>query len=241
MIAAVGVVVPVHDEAELLPACLSALERALLALDPGIESRAVIVLDSCADGSDAIARRWARGVRFADVLEIDVRSVGPARAAGAEAVLGHLAGVPLARTWLATTDADSRVPSSWLVEQLRIADAGIEAIAGTIRVDDWTGHPPGLDEAFARFYEPPGSGDEHHHVHGANLGVRGDAYVAAGGFAPLPTGEDHALWRALAARARVATRRLPVVTSGRRAARAPSGFSGLLSSFAQALPTGDPG
>jgi RNA polymerase sigma-70 factor (ECF subfamily) len=30
-------------------------------------------------------------------------------------------------------------------------------------------------------------------VHGANLGIRASAYLAAGGFPPLPTAEDHAL------------------------------------------------
>ena len=33
----------------------------------------------------------------------------------------------------------------------------------------------------------------HPHVHGANLGMRADAYLAAGGWNPLPTAEDHDL------------------------------------------------
>jgi len=232
VIAAVGVVVPVHDEAELLPVCLSALERALVGLEPRIRRHAVIVLDACTDRSREVVHRWTRRVPCAELVELDARNVGRARAAGARAALDRMADTPLERTWLATTDADSRVPATWLADQLRLAAAGVEAIAGTIHVDDWSGHAPGLRERFARFYEPPGSGDHHDHVHGANLGVRGDAYVAAGGFAPVTTGEDHALWNALAARARVATRRLPVVTSGRRAARAPAGFSGFLEALA---------
>jgi hypothetical protein len=87
-----------------------------------------------------------------------------------------------------------------------------------------------LAERFRQFYV---RGGEHHpHVHGANLGVRADAYLAAGGFAAHPTGEDHALWRALADRPRIATRRIPVVTSARRRARAPSGFAGFLTAMA---------
>ena len=49
---------------------------------------------------------------------------------------------------------------------------------------------------FRETYEirPDGS---HPHVHGANLGVRADAYLRAGGWADLRTAEDHDLWRRL--------------------------------------------
>ena len=219
MIEAIGVIVPVHDEAELLPACLAALDRAVDVA--GIPCRVLAVLDACTDGSAA-----------PDAITVAVRSAGAARAAGAAALLAHFADVPRANLWLATTDADSRVPAHWLVDQRRLADDGIDAIAGTIHVDDWSGHPPGSGDRFAQFYEPPGATDAHTHVHGANFGVRADAYLAAGGFAAIRTGEDHALWNALAARRRLSTRRLPVVTSARLVARAPSGFSGFLAKLA---------
>lgn len=226
MIDAVGVVVPAHDEAALLPRCLAALERARGAL--AVPSLAVVVLDACRDASAAIAARWSGPDRHA--IAIEARNVGAARAAGMGHVLAHLRG-DRARIWLATTDADSEVPPSWLVDQLQLARDGAEAVAGSIRVTDWNGYPIGFGERFVQFYEPADSGDHHGHVHGANLGVRADAYLEAGGFAPLATGEDHALWRALHARPRVSTRRLAVTTSARRAARAPDGFSGFLSAF----------
>jgi hypothetical protein len=64
-------------------------------------------------------------------------------------------------------------------------------------------------------------------VHGANLGVRASAYLRAGGFPEVPTAEDRALVAALTASgSRVRrTRSLAVVTSARREARAPHGFS----------------
>ena len=67
----------------------------------------------------------------------------------------------------------------------------------------------------------------HSHVHGANLGFRASAYLKAGGFPEKPTAEDHAFVTALTAcGCRVLrTRALPVVTSARREARAPNGFS----------------
>jgi len=73
--------------------------------------------------------------------------------------------------------------------------------------------------------------DGHPHVHGANLGVRGDAYLALGGWPALPTGEDTELARraSSAGHLRIArTAAIPVVTSTRRAGRAPQGFSGYL-------------
>jgi hypothetical protein len=67
-------------------------------------------------------------------------------------------------------------------------------------------------------------------VHGANLGVRADAYLEAGGFAGLATGEDHALWNALRQRGRrmVSKRAVKVTTSSRIRARARHGFAGFL-------------
>jgi hypothetical protein len=67
-------------------------------------------------------------------------------------------------------------------------------------------------------------------VHGANLGIRASTYLAAGGFTPLRTAEDHALVAA-AARAGCSVLRasdITVQTSARRQARAPLGFSHLL-------------
>ena len=74
----------------------------------------------------------------------------------------------------------------------------------------------------------------HPHVHGANLGFTADAYLAAGGFRPLSTAEDHALVDDLRAAGipLLRTARLPVVTSARRRARAPRGFAWLLGALA---------
>ena len=231
---ALGVVIPVHDEAEHLGACLAALDRALAAAPAAVRAVVAIVLDACTDESADIARAWATGVADRHVLSRDFRSVGRARAAGMELVLEALQGHRPSGVWLATTDADSQVPPTWLTDQLRLAAEGAEAVAGSIEVHDWSDQPPGWAERFRAHYEPPGSTDTHDHVHGANLGVRADAYLAAGGFEPLATGEDHALWNALrrARRRQISSRRLAVVTSARRVARAPHGFSGFLAEMA---------
>jgi hypothetical protein len=234
---ALGVVIPVHDEAEHLPACLAALDRALTVAPRGVRAVVALVLDACTDASADIAFAWAGRGADRHVLAHDFRVVGRARAAGMDRVLAELASHRPARVWLATTDADSQVSPSWLTDQLRLAADGVEAIAGSIDVHDWSEQPPGWAERFRDLYEPAGSSDSHAHVHGANLGVRADAYLAAGGFEPLATGEDHALWNALrrARRRQVSSRRLTVVTSARRVARAPLGFSAFLAAMATPL------
>ncbi|MQA32365.1 glycosyltransferase [Modestobacter roseus] len=221
-----GVVVPARDEEELLPGCLAALAAA--AAHPelsGVAVRVLVVTDGCTDGTAAVGH--AAGVT---VVPGAGRGVGAARDLGARTVL-HAArqeGVPAGRVWLACTDADSRVPADWLVVHRAAAAAGVDALAGTVTVEDWSGFPPGAEAEFTAAYTAwRGAPDAvHPHVHGANLGVRGDAYLAAGGFPPLLVGEDHGLVDALVAGGAVVLRSpaAPVRTSSRRVARARLGF-----------------
>jgi cellulose synthase/poly-beta-1,6-N-acetylglucosamine synthase-like glycosyltransferase len=223
VIRSVGIVVPAHDEEELLPDCLAALHATVAqagAQKPGLRVRIVVVADACSDGTAALARD--AGVT---VVVLGARNVGRARAAGLRKILRHVPRNELATgLWLATTDADSRVPPDWLTRQLRYAAAGWEAVAGTVSVTDWTGHSRGTAAEFARQYG--GWPGPHPHVHGANLGFTASAYLDVGGFRPLRTGEDRALVAAMQARGRRVLRAssLPVVTSARRRYRAPSGF-----------------
>ncbi len=210
-------VVPAHDEQRLLPACLAALRVA--AAHPALRHLAVHlvpVLDACSDDSGAVAP---------GALEVTARNVGVARAAGFAEVLRAEAGRPPEQLWLATTDADSTVPADWLVEQLRLAGRGADAVAGTVRVDDWSEQPAQVQRRFAGTYGAPGA--DHLHVHGANLGLSAQAYVDAGGIAPLALAEDRALVDTLHARGLrvVATGRIPVTTSGRRESRTAGGFA----------------
>lgn len=226
VIDAVAVVIPAHNEAAHFPRCLAAIDTAFARLLPAVRRHAVVVLDACSDDSAAIAARWRDPTRA--VHAVAHRQVGAARAAGVQLALAAFMDLAPAQIWLATTDADSVVPADWLSEQLALASTGIEVVAGTIKVDDWHGYPPAFGAQFARWYAAHGTPDHHAHVHGANLGVRADAYLAAGGFAARETGEDHALWNALSTRHRIATRRIPVTTSARRRGRAPAGFSRFL-------------
>lgn len=218
MIQLVGVIVPAHNEQELLPACLVSLRDAARALC-GTPVRLVVVADACRDRTVQAARRGG-----ASVVTISARSVGVARAAGAREVLRRAAHLAPADIWLATTDADTVVPASWLRRQARYASQGWDAAVGTVRVADWSGYRPETRSQFRERYDS-GTGP-HPHVHGANLGVRASAYLGAGGFPAVPTAEDHAFVAALTARGSrvLRTRALSVVTSARRMARAPHGF-----------------
>jgi len=223
-VALAGVVVPAHNEEELLPACLAALRSAADAA--GVPVRLLVVADACTDATAAVA-----AAADVEVIRIRARNVGAARAAGLARLLRTEDTDPAAM-WLATTDADTVVPPGWLRRQLSYADQGWDVVLGTVTVTDWAGHPPHAPTVFEARYAF-GAGP-HPHVHGANLGIRASAYLAAGGFRPLPTAEDHALLAAATEAGCQVLRAgdVTVVTSARRQARAPRGFSHALRALA---------
>lgn len=237
-VAGVVIVVPVHDEEELLGTCLAGIERARRhpALR-GVASCVVVTLDDCRDRSAEVA---ARHVGPHDpIVSISSRNVGAARAAGTSRGLEVL-GTDPAATWLAHTDADSVVPRHWLARQLAMA-AAVDAVAGVVRVTDWSTHARATQRAFDRTYR--GSRlRPHPHVHGANLGVRASAYLEVGGFPPLACSEDHALWARLRASGRSvrSSRRVWVATSARRDGRAGGGFADTLLRLEAADPVAAP-
>lgn len=210
----IGVLVPAHNEEALVGDCLRALLTA--ARCPGLAGERVeivVALDDCSDATADICA--ALGVR---TVALDARCVGLARAAAADVLLAGGA------RWLATTDADSRVPADWLSGQLA---CGADAFCGTVRVADWLDFAACVRAAFlaGEHYV-----DGHPHVHGANFGVSATAYRAVGGFAALAAHEDRALLEALERSGfRIAKRVTPaVVTSARRDARARHGFGDYL-------------
>ncbi|MDJ0349513.1 glycosyltransferase [Cryobacterium sp. PH29-G1] len=223
----VTIVVPVRDEEVLLPRCLSALTVAIDALKeaPQPDRPAVsvlLVLDRCTDLSARVAAHWSDFVR----IEIDAGAVGIARRDGIARALRGPGAAPAAEgIWIANTDADSAVPPNWLVTQLALARNGAELVLGTVQPDDDL-----AAHELARWEVLHAIGEGHPHVHGANLGVRADRYLAAGGFAPVDRDEDVRLVAALRDNGvtEVQTALIPVLTSGRRVGRTPAGFAGYL-------------
>jgi glycosyltransferase involved in cell wall biosynthesis len=213
----IAVVVPAHDEQDLLPACLAALTVAADRVAP-VPVEIVVVADACGDDTVLCA-----AAVDAQVLTVDYRNVGRARAAG----MTHALRAGADGLWLATTDADSRVDPAWLCWQWEAARAGADLLVGTVTVDDWTPWPEQLRAAYETGYDQAVTGVGHSHVHGANLGCSAAAYQAAGGFPAVPYDEDRALisrFRSTGARV-VADSRCPVTTSARPVARAPLGFA----------------
>jgi glycosyltransferase involved in cell wall biosynthesis len=212
-----GIVIPAHNEEALIGEAVRAANTA--ARHPGLlgeKVRVLVVLDDCSDTTAQVARDAG-----AETLKAQMRNVGAARAAGAEALLDAGA------RWLAFTDADSIVCPNWLVDQLSL---NVDAVCGTVAVDDWSDHGTHGPLIHAHFLETYIDRDDHPHIHGANLGVSAVAYRLAGGFLPLGCGEDVHLVSALQkSGARIARSAKPrVVTSARRNARAAGGFADAL-------------
>ncbi|WP_380169384.1 glycosyltransferase [Jannaschia sp. R86511] len=229
-----GVLVPVRDEEQLLGRCLTAVAAAVQALharDALVAVDVVVVLDGCRDGSagTAAAVPWPAASARPHLLETAPLGVGRARATGAAHLL-HLArerGTGPAVSWLAGTDADSTVPEGWLLAQVDASRVGYDGRVGTVVLS-------ARDQLAARWTGQQQHVEGHGHVHGANLGVRGDAYLRAGGYPPVTTGEDVALVEALqrtGARL-LRTAQAPVVTSDRLSGRAPDGVAADLADLA---------
>ncbi|WP_396929650.1 glycosyltransferase [Mycolicibacterium sp.] len=213
------IVVPAHNESPALPACLTAISIA--AARAGIPVSVVVVLDSCDDGSSTLADRFGPDVHF---VEIDAHNVGTARATGFSFARDH--GLTGPDVWYATTDADSKVDSNWLVRQLT---AQADLVLGVVRIANWRQIPINAVRRYLRAYHAkihPGS-VAHDHIHGANMGFTADAYWHVGGFDALPSAEDVDLvkrFEVAGYRIRRDTR-LSVATSARQIGRAPAGFA----------------
>ena len=227
----IAIVIPARDEQEMLPRCLRSVQNARQALPAHVTTDLIVVADQSTDDTFKIACEvvYGNGV----VLATDAGCVGAARALGTERALQRYLGAPN-RCWLANTDADCQVPVTWLQDQLAFANAGWAAVAGIVDVDSFAEHEAFVSERFRRSYLIHADGT-HPHVHGANLGVRADAYLQAGGWQDLSTAEDHDLWRRLqnGRHKRVCDARLCVLTSGRRVGRAPLGFAGALAAHSR--------
>ncbi|WP_043674087.1 glycosyltransferase [Clavibacter michiganensis] len=220
-IRAVAVVIPARDEEELVGRCLASVAAAAeRARADDVDVRVTLVADDCRDDTAGIAR--AAGV---EVIETADGRVGAARARGVDAALAAWGG-SAEELWIACTDADSEVPPAWITSQLELADAGADVVVGTVRPELADLSP----EQVAAWRATRVPGQANGHVHGANLGVRGDAYLAAGGFPAVAEHEDVDLVARLRARGAsvAASAAGEVLTSSRREGRTPGGYAGYL-------------
>ncbi|WP_420179000.1 glycosyltransferase [Paenarthrobacter sp. TA1.8] len=236
-IKSVGVVMPAHNEEQHIGKALLALKTAADALERrhrAMEAKIVVVLDNCSDRSAEItAARVSNDPRFR-VVNVKLRSTGASRDFGFRTALECLPANGPEGIWLATTDADSTVPQHWLTRQVELANAGADAILGSVEPD-----PEDMDPVIhRRWLELHPFREDHQHIYGANLGIRASAYLTAGGFPALRAHEDRVLVERLRRHgfAVTATDTIRVLTSGRTHARAPEGFATYLRSLAAELP-----
>jgi cellulose synthase/poly-beta-1,6-N-acetylglucosamine synthase-like glycosyltransferase len=224
---AVGIVIPARNEQELIA---GSIRRVLAAVrrTPLNRCWVVVVADSCTDATADIAARLLGG--HGEVVSCRLAAVGPARRTGTNAALARFAGHPAQNIWLANTDADTEVPDHWLQQQLRWADAGFHGVAGTVRIKHMRVDDRDISEEMMSDYLVHADGT-HPHIHGANLGVRADAYQDAGGWSGLALAEEHCLWRRLRSRQwrLSSSSAFAVDTSARLEGRAPGGFAATLS------------
>jgi cellulose synthase/poly-beta-1,6-N-acetylglucosamine synthase-like glycosyltransferase len=220
----IGIVVPAQNEEASIEPCIQSIRRSCETAQLH-DYWIVIVADSCTDDTLPRARRAVEGV--GEVLECNVKSAGSARRLGVDAALTHFRDRDLRQIWLANTDADTVVPRDWITVQLRLADAGIAAVAGIVELEQ--GGALAAHELYRATYltSPDGT---HGHVHGANLALRADAYVDAGGWAHRALAEDHCLWNRLKHRGWRLSSPVSsvVVTSARLIGRARGGFADTL-------------
>jgi glycosyltransferase involved in cell wall biosynthesis len=232
-IAMIVVVVPARNEAATIGACIRSIDRAA-GCCPGVPTSIVVAADCCRDATAVRARETATSHSDVVVLEGTWRAPSAARAA---AVRHAVADGDPAATWLAHTDADCVVGAGWLAGHLAHARAGFDALAGTVVLD--ASAPTDLRERFVAAYTL--GADAHRHVHAANLGVRADAYLAAGGWlARTVVGEEHDLWRRLGRSGFRVTQPLDVAvsTSPRRQGRVVGGFASWLARLEGAVAAG---
>ncbi len=228
MIKRIAVGVPARNEVESIETCLDSIIVAAHAVDLPVSI--VVVADSCTDGTAERSRSVLRasGLPWC-VAERSFGRVGPTRNLACHTAVALHGATDHQHVWLATTDADSRVPHDWLVAHLRHEARDWDGVAGLIEFAEGDISPE-LRTRFLAAIERDGTGSGHPHVHGANLGIKASAFFAAGGFADVAVGEDQQLWK----QARscgysvIGTTDGVVMTSARRAGRAPGGLATFL-------------
>lgn len=228
------VVIPAHNEERYILDCLEAVDRSKLNLQavcPGIAVHTMVVLDTCTDSTAQRASDFAATHPGYFAHHVNFGNVGATRAFGIAQGLNRLPGPHgTSETWIACTDADTKVPENWLEEFAVAYLGGADAVTGTVEPDRVELAPQLYRQWRERYVLAP----HHPHIHGANLGISAAAYSQVGGFKTLAAHEDVEL----VARLRrfgyrvVATDQLHAVTSGRLEGRLKSGFADYLSALA---------
>ncbi len=233
------VAVPARDEAERIEACLRSVLTAIrLARLRGVirEASVAVAAHHCRDDTAARARQLLGDADVASrVWEWeDPAPVGAVRTGLVNRSRPEPRAGSMDSTWLFSTDADTMVPPSWIVEGLRLADsASATVVAGLVDLLDVD---PPLRAAHDQLVRAGIRADgTHDHVYAANLAVRMDVFDSVGGFPSVPNGEEHALVASAESSGHpvLRTTHWRVRTSGRTHGRARDGLGDLLGRLAR--------
>ena len=254
------VIVPVRNEAEMLPGTLNALLHQIdlqgRPLDhPSYE--VILFANNCQDDSVAIARHFAsQHPHFvlhviAKQLPQSKSNIGWVRKQLMDEAYRRLMLLGYSRGVIASTDGDTQVAPDWIAATLHEIANGADAVGGRIvtnRRDRMALVPYArachLREVGYRFlvaelefyfdHDPFDPLPRHFQHYGASLAVTAEMYQQAGGMPVVKTSEDVALYQALM-RSNARFRHSPLVrvtTSARQVGRAESGLADQLSAWA---------
>lgn len=213
----IGIVIPAHNEADSISACLQSIKLAIRNVPSSISVQTLVVLDSCVD--DTLSKVEKAQVSF---LSCDFRCVGKVRDLGVRQLIDQ------GCDWIACTDADSLVAPNWLTEQLNhLHHSPVSMICGVASVDNWASLSTSTREQYMAHYQDC---MDHRHIHGANLSFRSQDYVVMGGFDAIACHEDVGLVKKFeqANLPIIWSNTVRVVTSSRLDARAEEGFAHFL-------------
>jgi peptidoglycan/xylan/chitin deacetylase (PgdA/CDA1 family) len=172
----ISIVIPVRNEAKLLPGCLQSLQ----CQDYRGEYEVIVADNGSTDGSAAIAARFGAGVVFCP----EERSVFFARQAGADAARGDI---------IAQADADTVYPADWLrrIDESLAANPGAVAVSGRFVYGNspwWACFEYGL-RSVANWFTVSFCGRPMV-ISGATFAFRRRAFLAAGGYRGLRYAAD---------------------------------------------------
>src|SRR3954469_834540 len=132
----VVVAVPAHNEESSVGRAVRSILAGADLLGGEATVRVVVACDACTDHTVVAVRALARTDPRVDLVVGRWLSAGAARRAAVRAGLSASSRdeVQTAATWIATTDADSVVPTDWLVHHVAAWSNGDHAIAGIVDV-----------------------------------------------------------------------------------------------------------
>ncbi|MGB3735626.1 MAG: glycosyltransferase [Ilumatobacter sp.] len=229
------VIVPAHDEQDRIVSAMRSLCRA--AERSSIPVDGVIVFDACLDATRSVAVQFAESETPMSwtFLEVSRRRASSSRGDGLAHVVDHFSGcVPFDRIAVLSTDADTVVPVDWIRDHVMRLDDGDDAVAGVVELDGDESDDLCVASWRSEYRTLFSSDGTHPHVHGANLAVRLDALVAAGGFGHQSRAEDIDVWNRLknVPGVRLRSDQTSVVrTSARLDGRVVGGFATALQQF----------